>query len=133
MLGIIESCMPRAAAEEITSTPFSVLGFLRNFAIFRVFVDIAFYCGHRALHENKWLYQNVRGYNSQFTCVGIGYLAISFSFCFVQVHKRHHEHFTTNLRTNYHFTAPDLFVESAFPIFMGISMLRGVFGILLSR
>ena len=105
--GMIESFLPRAAADEVTNTPFTVGGFLRNFAIFRVVVDIVFYCGHRAMHVYPWLYRNV--------------------------HKRHHEHYTTNLRTNYHFTAPDLFVESALPIFAGIGVLRGVLGIALSR
>jgi sterol desaturase/sphingolipid hydroxylase (fatty acid hydroxylase superfamily) len=106
-LGIIESFLPHAAAQEITETPFSVLGLLKNFAMFRIVVDIAFYSGHRLLHENKWLYNNI--------------------------HKRHHEHFTTNLRTNFHFTAVDLFIESAFPIFAGISVLRGLLGIKFSR
>lgn len=100
MLGIIESFMPRAAAEEVTKTPFSVAVFLKNFAVFRVLVDVAFYTGHRLMHENAWLYK--------------------------YVHHRHHEHFTTNLRTNYHFTAPDLFVESALPIFFAVGVLRAL-------
>jgi len=107
MLGLIESFLPAAAAAEVTNTPFTVGGFLRNFAVFRVVVDVAFYCGHRALHEHPLLYKHI--------------------------HKRHHEHFTTNLRTNYHFTAPDLFIESAVPVFAGLAVLRKLLGVALSR
>jgi sterol desaturase/sphingolipid hydroxylase (fatty acid hydroxylase superfamily) len=106
-LGFVESLMPKEAADEITETPFSILGFLKNFAIFRVVVDVCFYCGHRMLHENNWLYQNI--------------------------HKRHHLHYTTNLRTNYMFHPIDLFIESAFPIFAGIVFLRKGLGIKMSR
>jgi sterol desaturase/sphingolipid hydroxylase (fatty acid hydroxylase superfamily) len=106
-LGFIESLLPSGLAEEANDTPFSVTQFLKNFGVFRIIVDIVFYCGHRTLHEVPWLYEHV--------------------------HKRHHEHFTTNLRTNYHFTAPDLFIESALPIFAGVAFLRKALGVKLSR
>jgi sterol desaturase/sphingolipid hydroxylase (fatty acid hydroxylase superfamily) len=59
------------------------------------------------MHVNPWLYKNI--------------------------HKRHHEHFTTNLRTNYHFTALDLFIESALPIFTALATMRTGLGIKMSR
>jgi sterol desaturase/sphingolipid hydroxylase (fatty acid hydroxylase superfamily) len=93
--------------QEVSETQFTVMKFLRNFAFFRVIVDCVFYTGHRFLHENKWAYDNI--------------------------HRRHHEHYTTNLRTNYHFSAPDLFIESAFPIICAIGVLRGLFGVAFSR
>merc|ERR1712031_137814 len=99
---MIESFMPDKAAAELSDTQFSLSGFLKHFGLFRIMVDIAFYIGHRALHVNPWLYKNV--------------------------HRRHHEHFTTTLRTNYHFTAVDLFIESALPIFSALFALRSVFG-----
>ena len=98
MLGIIESFIPHPAAKEVSETSFTLFGYLKNLAIFRVIVDIVFYLAHRTLHVNPWLYNNV--------------------------HKRHHEHYTTNLRTNYHFTALDLFLESALPVFCGLGFVR---------
>ena len=41
-LGVIESFMPRAAEKELEETEFSFPRFLRNFAIFRIVVDIVF-------------------------------------------------------------------------------------------
>lgn len=106
-LGMIESFLPEAAAEELKETPFTVRGFLGHFAMFRIIVDVVFYMGHRALHVNQWLYR--------------------------MVHRRHHEHFTTTLRTNYHFTALDLFIESALPIFSAFATMRSAMGVKLSR
>ena len=106
-LGIIESFLPRQVTEELDTTPWRPLAFLRNFAVFRVIVDLVFYLGHRALHTNPWLYKNV--------------------------HRRHHEHYKTNLRTNYHFTAPDLFIESAMPIIAAVCFLRSFLGVKMGR
>ena len=64
------------------------------------------FTGHRALHVNPWVYENI--------------------------HKRHHTDFTTNLQTNFKFHPIDLFIESAFPIFASITTLMGL-GIKLSR
>lgn len=89
-LGLIESFSPEWLAKEVEKTPFKPLTFLRNFAIFRLINDITFYWGHRFLHVNQTVYQ--------------------------LIHRRHHEHYTTNLRTNWHFSAPDLFIETALPI-----------------
>lgn len=107
LLGFIECLLPQSVAEEISETPFSFLKFLRNFAIFRIIADVTFYSAHRALHQVPWLYRNI--------------------------HKRHHEHYTTNLTTNFHFTAADLFLESAMPLIVGIGFLRGLLGIKLGR
>eukprot|EP00939_MAST-03C_sp_MAST-3C-sp1_P002463 g2463.t1 len=105
-LGFIECLLPKEAAEEIEKTPFNFWKFLRNFAIFRVVADITFYTAHRCLHRVPWLYRNV--------------------------HKRHHEHYTTNLTTNFHFTAADLFLESALPLIVGLGFLRSI-GIKMGR
>lgn len=106
-LGIIESILPLKAAWEMSLTSFRPIAFLRNFAITRVIVDIIFYSAHRLMHEVPWMYKHV--------------------------HKRHHEHYTTNLTTNFHFTALDLFVESAVPIFGAFAFIRKTLGIKLSR
>ena len=105
-LGVIESFMPKAAEKELEETEFSFPRFLRNFAVFRIVVDIVFYTGHRMLHVNKWMYENI--------------------------HKRHHLDYTTNLRTNFKFHVVDLFIESALPVFVGMGFLRSC-GIKLSR
>ena len=82
---------------KFSTTPFSFTKFLRNYGVFGVIADIVFYCAHRSLHQIPWLYRNI--------------------------HKRHHEHYTTNLTTNFHFTALDLFLESALPLIAGIGFL----------
>ena len=105
-LGILESFWPKWLALEFKHTPFRPLGFLRNFAIFRLVVDITFYFGHRFLHVHPRIYD--------------------------LIHRRHHEHYTTNLRTNWHFSSPDLFIESALPIGMGFATLRAL-GIKMGR
>lgn len=107
LLGLIESFTPKSVAQEITETPFSVLKFMRNFVVFRLVVDLVFYQGHKMLHTSKWAYENI--------------------------HRRHHEHFTTNLRTNFHFSAPDLFIESALPMFCALLFVRLGLGVKLSR
>lgn len=106
-LGMIESFLPTSAEAELSDTPFTIPSFLKHFGVFRIIVDIVFYFGHRMMHVNPWLYKNI--------------------------HKRHHEHFTTNLRTNYHFTALDLFIESALPIFTALATMRTGLGIKMSR
>ena len=58
-LGIVESLMPRRFADEIRDTPFSLKRFLRNYAVFRLVVDVVFYWGHRLLHVDPWLYEMV--------------------------------------------------------------------------
>jgi len=105
-LGLIESFMPAFVYTELEETPFRPARALRNFLCFRVVVDLAFYLSHRQLHVNPFLYKHI--------------------------HRRHHEHYTTNLRTNYHFHWLDLFIESAFPIWMGFMALRGA-GVKLGR
>lgn len=102
LLGFIECLLPQSYADEISTTPFSFTKFLRNYGVFRVIADIVFYCAHRSLHQIPWLYRNI--------------------------HKRHHEHYTTNLTTNFHFTALDLFLESALPLIAGIGFLRSALG-----
>lgn len=106
-LGVCESLLPRWATKELEETEFSFAKFVGNFAIFRVVVDLVFYFGHRALHVNERIYE--------------------------LVHKRHHSHYVTNLRTNWMFSAPDLFIESAMPIGVGFFFLRFLLGIRLGR
>jgi len=105
-LGICESFWPEWLDKELRETKFNLMKFIRNFAIFRIVLDIAFYLGHRALHVNEKVYQ--------------------------MIHKRHHEFYSTNIRANWHFSAPDLFIESALPIGLGIAFLR-LLGIKLGR
>jgi sterol desaturase/sphingolipid hydroxylase (fatty acid hydroxylase superfamily) len=99
-LGVIESFVPSKIAEELVTTPFNFLRFVRNGFFFRFIFDLVFYFAHAAMHINPFLYR--------------------------MIHKRHHEHFTTNLRTNYHFTALDLFIESALPMFTSLASLRAL-------
>jgi sterol desaturase/sphingolipid hydroxylase (fatty acid hydroxylase superfamily) len=104
---LIESFAPKEVAQELSDTPFSLSAFFRNFVFFRIVVDVVFYSAHRFLHENKWVYNNI--------------------------HRRHHEHYTTNLRTNLHFSAVDLFIQSAFPIACAVGALRFLCRVALSR
>jgi len=106
-LGLVESFMPPRFAQELRETPFSLARFLRNYAILRVAVDVTFYWAHRMLHVHPWIY--------------------------ARVHARHHQHYQTNLRTNFHFGAVDLFLESAVPIGVGLAVLRFLCGAKMSR
>mmetsp|Transcript_2354 Transcript_2354/g.2680 ORF Transcript_2354/g.2680 Transcript_2354/m.2680 type:complete len:382 (-) Transcript_2354:349-1494(-) len=98
-LGLIESFVPKRWAEEINQTEFSMIKFMRNFVLFRVVADAVFYYSHRAMHIKDSIYK--------------------------MVHKKHHGHYVTNITTNYHFTAIDLFAESAFPMFTAMAAIRG--------
>ena len=42
--------------------------------------------------------------------------------------KRHHEHTSTALPTNFHFTATDLFLEGFVPFFVGLHALEKIEG-----
>eukprot|EP00656_Telonema_subtile_P001443 TRINITY_DN10648_c0_g2_i1.p1 TRINITY_DN10648_c0_g2~~TRINITY_DN10648_c0_g2_i1.p1 ORF type:complete len:457 (-),score=115.83 TRINITY_DN10648_c0_g2_i1:290-1660(-) len=106
-LGSIESFLPVPAGSELDVTEFGIKNFLGHFGVFRILVDIVFYANHRMLHWSPWLYKNV--------------------------HKRHHEHFTTNLSTVFHFNPLDLFLESAMPIFSALAFMRSGLGIKMSR
>merc|ERR1711972_991487 len=67
-------------------------------AVARLVSDAAFYLVHRALHT-RLLYR---------------------------WHKRHHEHTATALLTNFHFSAVDLFLEGAAPLFVGLAALQAL-------
>lgn len=107
LLAIMESFQPEWTYKELEETPFSPVQFLKNMAVFRVIVDVVFYVGHRAMHENQWLYR--------------------------MIHRRHHSHYHTSIVTNFHFSAPDLFIESAAPVFAAFLTLRGLLGVKMSR
>lgn len=72
--------------------------FLRKLAVARLASDVAFYVVHRALHM-KLLYW---------------------------LHKRHHEHASTALVTNFHFSVPDLLLEGFVPLVVGLGALEGL-------
>lgn len=75
---------------------FSPLSFLKKLMVVRIGTDIAFWCGHRALHAPQlyWL------------------------------HRRHHEHHHPTTATNFHFSAADLFIEGGIPIGTGMGLLE---------
>jgi len=58
-LGLMESFWPEFVAKELKETPFNLLTFARNYAIFRVIVDLTFYVGHRTLHVNEYIYTKI--------------------------------------------------------------------------
>ena len=55
-LGLCESFWPEWLARELAETKFDMARFVRNFAMFRIVLDITFYLGHRALHVNEHVY-----------------------------------------------------------------------------
>lgn len=70
---------------------------LLRLAVVRLAVDVAFYAFHRALHTPMF---------------------------FGPLHRRHHEHRSPHVWTNYHFTAVDLFVEGFAPFGVGLAALE---------
>jgi hypothetical protein len=60
-LGICESFWPSWFAQELRDTKFDLTRFIRNFALFRIVLDLAFYIGHRFLHVNETVYNLVVG------------------------------------------------------------------------
>lgn len=71
------------------------LPFLLKLAIVRLFTDLGFYAGHRALHHRSLYW----------------------------IHRYHHSHFKPVLATNFHFSPLDLFVEAAFPVILGLGTM----------
>lgn len=67
----------------------------------RISVDIAFYLAHRAIHSDL-LYKTI--------------------------HKKHHEHISPRLQTNFHFTPLDLFIEAALPTIVAEVVNHNLFG-----
>ena len=78
---------------------FRLLPFLPKLGVVRVVADATFYAVHYLLHT-KPLY---------------GW-----------VHKKHHEHYTTVLATNFHFTFADLLLEGFVPLFAGMRALSAM-------
>ena len=70
-LGIIETHLPKSTKEELDNNQFSIKQFIWKFSIVRAIVDVTFYLAHKILHINPTIYK--------------------------LIHKRHHEHYTTNL------------------------------------
>ena len=70
---------------------------LARLALVRLAVDVAFYLFHYALHTK---------------------------LLFGPLHRRHHEHRSPHVWTNYHFTAVDLFVEGFAPFGVGLAVLE---------
>lgn len=75
---------------------FYPLPFLVKLAVYRFFVDIGFWAGHRALHHPKLYW----------------------------IHRWHHEHYRPTLLTNFHFHPLDLFIEAAFPVALALGALE---------
>lgn len=73
---------------------FQPILFLIRLAFMRVIVDLLFYIGHYLIHLKKTYF----------------------------IHKRHHEHNTVRLTTNYHFSATDLFIEASMPFIFSVAM-----------
>ena len=55
--------MPEWLAQELRETKFDLMRFVRNFALFRIVLDLAFYFGHRALHVNERIYTLIVCFN----------------------------------------------------------------------
>ena len=62
-----------------------------NFAVYRLVYDASFYVFHRAMHHSS---------------------------VYAYTHKTHHKHHSTDLSTNYQFSAVDLFVEAMLTVFV---------------
>lgn len=75
---------------------FSPAKFLLKFAIVRVWSDVGFWLGHRALHHPVL-------YN--------------------RLHRKHHEHSRPSLATNYHFDPIDFWIEAFLPLTAGLITL----------
>ena len=68
---------------------FDVAAFACKLVLFRLLSDVVFYATHRWQHSNPRIYK--------------------------ALHAKHHRHYTTSLRTNFQFTATDLFLEGSLP------------------
>ena len=77
--------------------PFHGRQLLARLAVVRVAVDVTFYVFHLALHTKVF---------------------------FGPLHRRHHEHRSPHVWTNYHFTAVDLFLEGFAPFSVGLAALE---------
>ncbi len=83
----------------LDNRPFRLLSFLKKLLVVRLVVDASFFFIHRCLHVKRF---------------GV----------YKYIHKKHHEHYQTNLTTNFHFTVPDLLFEGFIPTFLGVLALR---------
>lgn len=70
---------------------FRLYPFLAKMLAMRLIVDVVFYAVHRALHS-RLLYP---------------------------LHRRHHEHVSPRLQTNFHFHPVDIFLEASVPVIVG--------------
>jgi len=83
---------------EPSDAPFRPIRFLFRTLWIRFFVDVAFWLGHKVMHDRIY-----------------------------SMHKRHHEHNKTTLTTNYHFRWDDLLVEGFTPFFIGAATYEQIF------
>ena len=77
---------------------FDVTGFACKLVLFRLLSDVVFYATHRWQHSNPRIYK--------------------------ALHAKHHRHYTTSLRTNFQFTAVDLFLEGSLPSLVATLLLE---------
>lgn len=78
------------------------LPFLGRLLLLRAIVDVIFYCVHRVLH-----------------------LRTVYSL----LHRKHHEHRSPSLWTNYHFSIVDLLLEAFAPFTVGLIFMHAVCGL----
>eukprot|EP01062_Namystynia_karyoxenos_P004144 TRINITY_DN11465_c0_g1_i1.p1 TRINITY_DN11465_c0_g1~~TRINITY_DN11465_c0_g1_i1.p1 ORF type:complete len:412 (+),score=122.54 TRINITY_DN11465_c0_g1_i1:80-1237(+) len=95
-MALLAEGAPRSTWATLLSHPFRPLEFLKKLAIARVVVDLAFYAGHWAIHNQK---------------------------VYKAIHKRHHEHYTTSVFTNFHFTPLDITIEAFIPNLLALTLL----------
>lgn len=79
---------------------FAFSAFAAKLVAFRLLSDVVFYATHRWQHSHPRVYK--------------------------ALHAKHHRHHTTSLRTNFQFTAVDLFLEGSLPSFVAAVLLAPV-------
>jgi len=75
--------------------------FACKLVLFRLLSDVVFYTTHRWQHSHPRIYK--------------------------ALHSKHHQHYTTSLRTNFQFTAVDLFLEGSLPSLVATIVLLATF------
>eukprot|EP00928_Gymnodinium_smaydae_P035087 TRINITY_DN24752_c0_g2_i1.p1 TRINITY_DN24752_c0_g2~~TRINITY_DN24752_c0_g2_i1.p1 ORF type:complete len:322 (+),score=33.43 TRINITY_DN24752_c0_g2_i1:47-1012(+) len=96
VVGAALSVQPKQDYVKLLRTRFRLRSFLLKLFAVRVTSDVFFYAIHRALHS-RYLYR---------------------------FHKRHHEHTSTTLASNFHFSVVDLFLEGFVPLFAAVVTLQ---------